>query len=444
MFKIFNKWCLGTFAAMLVLGTFSVNAQETEAGTSIDGGNLFKSKCGTCHQPFKDGTGPKLFDVRTAWSDGGAGDEAIYQWVNNWKTAAANDPYAAGVVKKMPGSMDMFPDLSKPEIDAILDWVDSQEEKEAGGLPVDGEDTVEGEEEGGFSWIWLILGALFVVIILAVSGVRRQLKAASGEAGSEELSYGEEMKTWAWSNLKYVLIGSVVIFIGLIVVLFQSLYSIGIVEGYQPSQPIDFPHTTHAGMNGIDCKYCHNSVTESRTAGLPTVNVCMNCHKQVTGNDDAQMAKIDKIYAAAGWDKSAQQYTGKTNPIVWNKVHVLPDHVYFNHSQHVVVGGVDCKQCHGDMTKQQSTAMVQPVVELNKIDGNIQLTRPTLTMGWCIECHAEKEISTGSIDNAGGDYYKEIHRRLLYGDKDLYSDYLEDGKVTVMELGGWECAKCHY
>ncbi|MDG1428186.1 MAG: cytochrome c3 family protein [Crocinitomicaceae bacterium] len=446
MFKNFNKWCLGAFAATLTLGTFSVNAQEPEAEASINGGDLFKSKCATCHHPFKDGTGPKLYDVRTAWSEGGAGAEAIYQWVNNWQTAAASDPYAAGVAQKKATAMTKFPDLTKPQIVAILDWVDSQEEKVAGaaGGAAGGAEGVEGEEEGGFSWIWIILGVLFVIVILAVSGVRRQLKAASGEAGSDTLSYGEEFKAWAWGNLRYVLIGSVVIFITLIVVLFQGLYSIGVVEGYQPSQPIDFPHSKHAGMSGIDCKYCHNSVTESRSAGLPTVNVCMNCHKQVAGNDDEQMEKIAKIYAAAGWDADAQQYTGKTTPIVWNKVHVLPDHVYFNHSQHVEVGGVDCKQCHGDMTKQQSTAMVQPVVELNKIEGNVQLTRPTLTMGWCLECHAEKEISTGSIDNAGGDYYQEIHRRLLYGDKKLYSDYLEDGKVTVMELGGWECAKCHY
>jgi hypothetical protein len=170
----------------------------------------------------------------------------------------------------------------------------------------------------------------------------------------------------------------------------------------------------------------------------------MNCHKQINGNTPVQQGKIAKIYAAAGWDAEKGVYTGKTKPIVWNKVHVLPDHVYFNHSQHVVVGGVDCKQCHGDMTLQLETAKVQPVAELNKIEGNVTLHKPTLTMGWCIECHAEKEISTGPIDNKGGGYYKEIHRRLLNNDKTLYGKYLEDGKVTVKELGGWECSKCHY
>jgi hypothetical protein len=167
----------------------------------------------------------------------------------------------------------------------------------------------------------------------------------------------------------------------------------------------------------------------------------MNCHKQINGNTPAQQEQIKKIYDAAGWDGS--NYTGKSKEIVWNKVHVLPDHVYFNHSQHVTVGGVDCKQCHGDMTKQNETARVVPVKELNEIEGNIPLTKATFTMGWCIECHAEKEISSGSLDTKGDGYYNEIHNRLLK-DKKLYNSYLEDKKVSVKELGGWECAKCHY
>jgi len=168
----------------------------------------------------------------------------------------------------------------------------------------------------------------------------------------------------------------------------------------------------------------------------------MNCHKQIKGRTPEQSGKIAAIYEAAGWD--GNQYTGKTKPIVWNKVHVLPDHVYFNHSQHVVVGGLDCKQCHGDMTTRNETARVVPVAELNKIEGNVPLTKPTLTMGWCIECHGAKEITEGALDTKGSGYYNEIHKRLLNNDKSLYGKYLEDGKVTVKELGGWECAKCHY
>jgi mono/diheme cytochrome c family protein len=446
MFRNLFNWCFGAMILVFFAGTFSAQAQ---------GEGLFKAKCASCHQPHKNGTGPKLFQVRKKWADGGAKEGSIYQWVNNWQTAAASDPYAATVVAYSPTAMRAFPDLKKEDIDAILDWVDSQPDPAtaaAGGAGATG--AADGmiaatEEEGSLGWIWIILGVIFITVILAVGGVRRQLNFAAAEASGEEvnesMTYMEELKSWAWKNKVYVGLGTLVLVIGVIVTLFIGLYSIGVVENYQPSQPIAFPHSVHTGTNGIDCKYCHSSVTKSKTAGIPSVNVCMNCHKQVNGRTPEQQEQIAKIYAAAGWSpEGAGKYTGKTKPIVWNKVHVLPDHVYFNHAQHVTVGGIDCKQCHGDMTKQTETQKVWPVEELNKIEGNIPLTKPTLTMGWCIECHGAKEVSTGSIDTKNNGYYNEIHKRLLNNDKSLYGKYLEDGKVTVSELGGWECAKCHY
>ncbi len=409
-----------------------------------DGGGNFKAKCSSCHQPHKNGTGPKLFQARQKWSTGGAEEGSIYQWVNNWQTAAANDPYAAGVSKWSATAMTAFPELTKVQIDEILDWVDAQPDPAtANGTPVvDGEDP-NSSEEGGNTWLWLILSTMFIIIILSVGGVRRQLKISTGESPSDDnLTYTEEFKAWAWKYRLPVGLGTLVIFLSLIVTLFQGLYRINIVENYQPSQPIAFPHNKHAGVNGIDCKYCHNSVTKSKSAGIPTVNVCMNCHKQINGEGKPYASEIKKIYSAAGYYPTGSgKYTGNTKPIVWNKVHVLPDHVYFNHSQHVVVGGIDCKQCHGDMTKMSEAVKVQPVEELNKIEGNIKLSKPTLTMGWCIECHGAKEVSLGDGKNG---YYDEIHRRLRDNDKSLYKKYLKDGKVTVSELGGWECAKCHY
>lgn len=442
MFRSIKQWCIGALSTVVVLGAFDVSAQP-------NGEAIFKAKCSTCHQPHVDGTGPKLFGVRQKWADGGAKEGSIYTWVGNWKAAAAADPYAASVTKTKPTEMQTFPDLvgKTDEINAIFDYIDAQPDPKDAVAATGAGDTAgtgTAEEEGGSSWIWIVMGLMFVVIIMAVGGVRRQLNNATkeGQSSGDELSYGEEFKKWAWKNRKFVGLGSLVIVIALVVSLFLSLYSIGVVEDYQPSQPIQFPHDIHTGTNGIDCKYCHNSVTKSRSAGLPTVNVCMNCHKQIKGRTPEQAEKITAIYEAAGWD--GNQYTGKTSPIIWTKVHVLPDHVYFNHSQHVVVGGLDCKQCHGDMTKQKETARVVPVAELNKIEGNVPLTRPTLTMGWCIECHGEKEITEGALDTKGSGYYDEIHKRLLNNDKTLYGKYLEDGKVTVKELGGWECAKCHY
>ncbi len=448
MFRNFRNWCFSALTIVLATGSFTTYAQ---------GDALFKSKCASCHQPHKNSTGPKLFQVRQKWTDGGAKEGSIYQWVNNWQTAAASDPYAQTVSTWSPSAMSAFPDLKKEDIDAILDWVDSQPDPAAAGAGDAGAtgeagavtDAAGTTEETSNGWIWLILGVIFVTIILAVGGVRRQLKFAAADAEgkplNEGMSYAEELKAWAWKYRLYVGLGTLVVVIGIVVTLFLGLYSIGVVENYQPSQPIAFPHAIHTGTNGIDCKYCHSSVTKSKTAGIPSVNVCMNCHKQINGRTPAQQEQIAKIYEAAGWNpEGAGSYTGKTKPIVWNKVHVLPDHVYFNHSQHVVVGGVDCKQCHGDMTKQVETQKVWPVEELNKIEGNIPLTKPTMTMGWCIECHAEKEISTGGIDTKNDGYYNEIHKRLLNNDKKLYEKYLEDGKVSVAELGGWECAKCHY
>jgi cytochrome c551/c552 len=446
MFRNFRNWCFSALTIVFVAGTATTYAQ---------GDALFKAKCASCHQPHKNGTGPKLFQVRQKWSDGGAKEGSLYQWVNNWQTAAANDPYAQTVSAWSPTAMSAFPELKKEEIDAIFDWVDAQPDPSAGPAGGSTDGTTTGglspeQEESSNSWIWILLGVIFVVIILAVGGVRRQLKYVSdeeeGRESSDTLTYAEEFKAWAWKYKTYVGIGTLVLVIGLIVTLFLGLYSIGVVEEYQPSQPIAFPHAIHAGTNGIDCKYCHNSVTKSKSAGLPSVNVCMNCHKQVNGRTPEQQEQISKIYDAAGWNpEGAGKYTGKTKPIVWNKVHVLPDHVYFNHSQHVVVGGVDCKQCHGDMTKMSETAKVLSIAELNKVEGNIPLTKPTMTMGWCIECHGAKEISTGAITDTKKDgYYAEIHKRLLNNDKTLYGKYLQDGKVTVSELGGWECAKCHY
>jgi cytochrome c551/c552 len=439
MFIDLSKWCFRALTLLLMFGAFKAQAQ---------GEALFNAKCATCHQVFKDGTGPKLYEVRQKWSDGGAAEGSIYQWVNNWKNAAASDPYAKTVSTWSETAMSAFPELSKEQITSIFDWVDSQEQNttknDVGTVSVTAVD-----QESSLSWAWIIMGVVFIVVILAVGGVRRQLKDASSEIEGDEIdddmTYTDELKQWAWANRKVVIVGIISIALGLTVALFLSLYSVGLVENYQPSQPISFPHSVHAGTNGIDCKYCHNSVTKSKSAGLPTVNVCMNCHKQINGETPEQQEQIQKIYDAAGYDPSgAGKYTGDTKEIIWNRVHVLPDHVYFNHSQHVEVGGIDCKQCHGDMTKMMETVKIQTIEDLNKVDGNIQLSKTTLTMGWCIECHKEKEISNGPLDTKKDGYYDEIHKRLMDGDKELYGKYLQDGKVSVMELGGWECAKCHY
>lgn len=420
----------------------------TSFSWAANGEELFTTHCATCHKVLESSTGPKMQGVRAKWEEGGALEGSLHEWVRDWSVAAAKDPYAASVATWSPTAMSKFGFLKDEEIEAIFDYADNYTAPVAA-VAAGGGDAASGPMvEESNSWVWILIGIVFVGIILAVGGVRRQLKYATvenetGTAPAEE-SYGDEIRSWAFKNRKFVGIIVLVVVMSGLVYGYLALNTVGVYHNYQPSQPIEFPHDIHAGVNGIDCKYCHNSVERSRTAGIPTVNVCMNCHKGVKGKDDAQKEKIAKIYAAAGFDPEGPgSYTGETDPIVWNKVHVLPDHVYFNHKQHVLVGGLDCKQCHGDMTKEK-TARVVPVEELSAIEGNIKLTRPTLTMGWCIECHGEKEISNGPVNTVGSGYYDEIHRRLMDNDKELYQKYLKDDKVTVKELGGWECAKCHY
>jgi mono/diheme cytochrome c family protein len=436
-----SNWLLGLIAFAFVSGT--------SLSWAANGEELFNTHCATCHKVLDNSTGPKMQGVRAKWEDGGAAEGSLYQWVRDWSVAAAKDPYAASVANWSPTAMSKFGFLSDDDITAIFDYADNYVAPSAAGAGAAGVAGASGPvEEEDNSWVWLLIGVVFVGIILAVGGVRRQLKYATLEeetgAVPAQETYGDEIRSWIVTNRKFVGI------IGLVVVLsaatwgYLALNEVGVYHNYQPSQPIEFPHDIHAGVNGIDCKYCHNSVEKSKTAGIPSVNVCMNCHKGIKGNDDTQKAKIAKIYEAAGFNPEGPgAYTNETAPIVWNKVHVLPDHVYFNHKQHVVVGGIDCKQCHGDMTKEK-TARVMPVEELSAIEGNVKLTRATLTMGWCIECHGEKEVSNGALNTVGSGYYDEIHKRLLKHGRSFYKNYMKDDKVTVKELGGWECAKCHY
>lgn len=441
MIEKFTKWYVLAVVMVITSASFKVYSQ--------DGASLFKNKCATCHQIFKDGTGPKLFGVKAEWEANDPIPGAIHEWVRNWQKAAANDPYAAKISKLKPTAMSFFPDLKDEDIDAIFTYIDSQQDPAtkaaAGGDGATVASNAPQEEEHNYT-LWTVLGIVFLVVVLTLGGVRRQLSqtlaAKQGKNPEDYPTYSAELKAWMWKNKIYVGIVSLIVILSLIVIGLQGLGNMNVMESYQPSQPIAFPHSVHAGINKIDCKYCHNTADKSRTAGIPTVNVCMNCHKLISGNTPEQEAEISKIYKAAGWDGS--EYTNKTHPIVWNKVHVLPDHVFFSHEQHVKVGGIDCKQCHGDMTKQTETARVVPVSELNKIEGNIPLTKPTLTMGWCIECHDTKGISDGPLTETKNGYYEEIHKRLKDNDPSLYEDYMKDGKVTVRELGGWECAKCHY
>ena len=209
------------------------------------------------------------------------------------------------------------------------------------------------------------------------------------------------------------------------------MMQLGIDQGEEPVQPIHYSHKIHAGDNKIECKYCHSSARVSKHSGIPSLNVCMNCHKSIyeyTGNAEGPSAEdlangytnefytgeIKKLYKAVGWDEENQQYTGETQPVQWVRVHNLPDLAYFNHSQHVTVGKIECQTCHGPIEEMEIVQQFAP-----------------LTMGWCIKCHQETNVDVK--DNA---YYEKIHAEL--------SKKYEVDNLTAAQLGGLECGKCHY
>lgn len=421
----------------LFLLFFSLNF--TPASYAADGEALFKGACGACHHPLEKGIGPALKGARERWKKNSS-EENLYKWImNSGEVLASGDAYANKLFKDFNKSVMPPQAVNKEEIDAILKYVDEYVEPVATAVtPTDGPVVAE-EKSGGSMWI-IILGVIFVIIAFSAGSVRRQLVNANREKqGLEELpemTYWQTWKAWMWRHK--VITSFVVLFFvfGGLADGWYRLKDVGVFENYKPEQPIAFSHKIHAGDNAIACQYCHSGVEKSRHALIPSPMVCMNCHKAIKKGTQTGTEEIAKIYKAVGWDPEAMAYTGKTEPIKWIKVHNMPDHVYFSHQQHVVAGGVDCKQCHGDMTKE-TVARIMPHEELNAIDGNVKVTRPTMTMGWCIECHNQAETKME------GGYYDELKKRMM-NNPNLQKKHLEDEKITVNELGGWECAKCHY
>jgi mono/diheme cytochrome c family protein len=397
-----------------------------------DGEKIFKGYCASCHKVDKDMTGPALAGTQDRWS----GKEALlYEWIKNpSKVKASGDSYVNELLKVWePKSGLMTPQaLTDEEIGAVLGYIASYvppAPKDGAAVPAASAEPVAQEDGVGIFFLVLIV-LLLLVIILSMSSVRQALSGAvaeqKGKKISEKASYWEEVKGWMWKN-KAITSLVVIFFLVLGAVdAWDRLAAVGVYTGYAPEQPIAFNHTLHAGELEINCQYCHSSAEKSKHAGIPSANVCMNCHKAVSaGRSEAGTADIQKIYDAVGWDAEKMAYTGEENPIKWVKVHVLPDHAYFNHSQHVAVAGLECQTCHGPVDTEYTVA---------------EQFAP-LTMGWCIQCHNESEIDLNSSA-----YYEEMHKRFV-GDergREILKKYLEDGSISVKDMGGWECSKCHY
>ena len=401
-----------------------------------DGAKIFKQNCAVCHSLTDQKlTGPGLAGVFDRVQSGSLSKDAwLHAWIlNNEKLIKSGDAYANKIYNENgKAAMTVFEgQLNDKDVDALLAYIKNppapKAEVKTDGPPGGGD--VTEEEKGGIDPLYLLLGAIVIlaIVLSALRSVRHSLQNSynrkEGKTESEELTFGQEAKQWIGGHRRLVGVFVILIAFGGMKSCWDACYDLGVYydwetqKGYHPEQPIKFSHKLHAGDNEIACQYCHNSVEKSRHAGIPSVNICMNCHKGIQTGPQYGEKEISKIYAASGFDPKTGNYTNPQNPIKWIKVHTLPDHVYFNHSQHVVVGKQECATCHGDVKKMTTVEQKAP-----------------LTMKWCIECHRKTEVAM-----EGNAYYDRMHKALKEKYKGQY-----DVKFTVDKIGGLECAKCHY
>lgn len=391
---------------------------------AADGQAIYKANCASCHKPDVDYTGPALKGAR----DREPNKEWAYKWVNHVDEMYLTDPYAKALFQKYGQvKMTQFSDLKKDEIKAVLDWADSYTPPTA---PAGGTGATAGatSDNGSNSLLYGLLTLVLAVVALILLQVNSNLKKLS----DEKQGLRTPNPVPFYRNKAYILLATIVLFFIAGYFLINGAIGLGRQKGYQPIQPIYYSHKVHAGTNQISCLYCHGSAQDSKVAGIPSVNVCMNCHMAVkeyagdpiTREDGTSVngtAEIQKLYQYAGWNPGTKKYDKPGKPIEWVRIHNLPAHVYFNHAQHVKVGKQQCQTCHGP---------IQQMPEVHQF--------AELSMGWCINCHRETKVQFNDDKGHGNNFYS------------IYEKFHEDirnkkyDSVTVSKIGGIECQKCHY
>ena len=389
---------------LTVFFTFSLNLFA-----QTDGAQIFKTNCISCHT-IGGGRliGPDLEGVSKKRNA-----DWLKQWINSSSDfIASGDADAIAIFEeynKVAMTSFYFED---EDMDVLLAYLENPpiEEKEVATT------TAENDKGMSSSTILLLIAVFLFLLVYILTSIKNKLKTQLNQP-TETLSETiiNQGKAFLAENRNVAILGFVV-FIAVMKFTFDSLMGIGVTTNYQPEQPIAFSHKIHAGDNGIDCNYCHSSARTSKTSGIPSANVCMNCHANITTGTNTGTTEIQKIYDAIGYDPESRTYIEgyKQQPIQWVRIHNLPDLAYFNHSQHVTVGKLECQECHG------------PVQEMDVVK-----QESLMTMGWCINCHRETEVKM-----EGNDYYTSMHEKM----KEKYAGQ----KITVDKMGGLECGKCHY
>lgn len=385
-----------------------------------DGKALFSANCASCHAVHKKLTGPALsgLEGRGPWAD----RKQLYAWIHNPAGFMKTNKYTADLKVQYNGVlMTAFPAISEKEIDAIISYINSVPAPDAGGaVTVTSEEGTDSDNTLLYGILTLILAIVSFTLLQVNGSLRKMADDKEGTPALEPIP--------VWKNKSYITMAILALFLlgGYWTV--DGAIGLGRMQNYQPEQPIFYSHKVHAGVNQISCLYCHGGAQVGKHSNIPSLNICMNCHMAINeykgkeklytadGKEVNGTAEIQKLYKYAGFESGQTWNPEKAKPVEWVKIHNLPDHVYFNHSQHVVAGKVACQTCHG---------------EIQKMDEVYQFSN--LSMGWCINCHRESNVKF--TENGFYSIYEKYHDAIKKGEMD---------SVSVEAIGGTECQKCHY
>ncbi|HET6253921.1 MAG TPA: c-type cytochrome [Puia sp.] len=397
-----------------------------------DGHQLFQTYCAQCHNPIRKVTGPALQGVTSRVPD----SNLLHRWIhNNGAVLASGNKYFNNLFNEYnKTAMNLFPTLTDQQIDAILNYVETYKAPaaDAGG----GGDVVTAHQNESdnvllYGILTLILAIIMFVLLQVNSSLRKLSDDKEGIPAHEPVPF--------YRNKVYIAFAILIVFLVCGFYLVQGAIGLGRQQGYQPVQPIFYSHRVHAGINQISCLYCHSNALLSKHATVPPLNVCMNCHAAINeytkgpklyredGSEVDGTAEIQKLYSYVGFDPKTSTYHAEdAKPVEWIKIHNLPDHVFFSHSQHTAAGKVQCQTCHGPIQQMDEVHQFAP-----------------LSMGWCINCHRTTKVdfpdSTGSNGNKFYSIYEHFHQDLKNGAESGGKD-----SITVKDIGGTECQKCHY
>lgn len=436
---------------LLFSASIAVYAQNAQ-GDPAKGQTLFKSNCTACHALDKQLVGPQLGGiVDRLKKEQNLDSEWLHKWIRDNKSLrASGDKYANEVFKKFNNTeMTAFPSLSDQDIDDILAYTTNPPKEEPKTEAQSDIATMEqAKKDKDSSKIILIsLFSISALLLWVLSRIRELAKLQQ----TQEFAGLNATRAYTLAELYQKYNGLAKTLLGILAILaaygvWNWLMWVGVYKGYKPEQPIYFSHKIHAGENKIDCQLCHSGAKYGKVSEIPSVNVCMNCHKLISeyngkymepGKDKAFYdSQIQELYNHAGWDPAKQQYTGNTQPIEWVRIHNMQDFVYFNHSQHVVAGEQAIVTAHNKKNPNDQIDVVCKACH-GKVDTmNVVQMANSFTMGWCVECHRTTEIDMNNGYNKA--YFKNLHDKLA-------KQYpASGGKITVDAIGGLECGKCHY